>query len=714
MSRYPARRLASLLGDYGPGWLLYRARYAAGRRLGLQARATPALPWTARPLAHWLRPEVPSEPAAYAAWRAAPAAPFLFDRLPPADLGGPRAIADADALLAGTWTWFSGDAFASGFPPPWQRDPRDGAAWPHDRHWSHIADDGGRDIKFVWEPSRFGSVFLLARAYARGADERYAEAFWRLVEDWGAGNPPMLGPNWRCGQEASFRVMAWCFGLFAFAGAPATTPARVAGLVAMLAWHAERITANIAYARSQKNNHAISEGVGLWTIGLLFPELRLATVWRDAGRAVLEAEAERQIYDDGAYVQHSTNYHRLMLHDYCWAIELGRRNNRPLGEAVLDRVARATHCLAQLVDAGSGGAPALGHNDGALILPLSDCPFDDFRPAVQLAYACVRGQRRYGAGPWDEPAAWLCGGRALSAASGDRSARPAPPFLAPRGGFLVLEGPESRALLRCARFRDRPAHADQLHLDVWWRGENVACDAGTYLYTSGDGWANALAGTRVHNTVLVDGEDQMIRAGRFLWLDWARGTIEAVATPEGVDVCQAVHHGYARLGVTHRRAVVRVGDAWVVVDDLVGRGEHALRLHWLLTDAYASFDQPRSCVVLDLAAGAYTVQTLGPPGTRAAICRGIDCAAVPDGWRSRRYGVKEPAHALSVEGRVRGPARFVSLLAPAPASIRVTDRGAEIDLGGARTRLDLAPPASPVVVRGVEPAGAEPGGAEPH
>jgi hypothetical protein len=704
VSRYPARRIASLLGDYGPGWLLYRVRYAAARRLGLQARATPARPWAARPLADWLRPEVPSEPAAYAAWRAAHAAPFLFDRLPSAEAVGARAVADADALLAGTWTWFSGETFAAGFPPPWQRDPRDGAEWPHDRHWSQISDEGARDIKFVWEPSRFGSAFLLARAYARTRDDRYPEAFWRLVEDWAAANPPMLGPNWRCGQEASFRVMAWCFGLFAFAGAAATTPARVAALVAMLGWHGERIAANLAYARSQKNNHAISEGVGLWTIGLLFPELRQATAWRDAGHAVLAEEAERQIYDDGAYVQHSTNYHRLMLHDYCWAIALGRRNHRPLGDAVLDRVARATHCLDRLVEARSGGAPVLGHDDGALILPLSDAAYEDFRPAVQLAHACVLGARRYEAGPWDEPAAWLCADRALAAPTPpDPAGRPAPPFLAPRGGFLILEGPESRALLRCARFRDRPAHADQLHLDVWWRGANVACDAGTYLYTAADGWGNALAGTRTHNTVLVDDEDQMIRAGRFLWLDWARGTIESVASPDGVDVCHAVHHGYARRGVTHRRAVARVGDAWVVVDDLVGRGEHALRLQWLLADAYASFDQTRGCVVLDTAAGPFTVQAVGPRGARAAICRGDACDTVPDGWRARRYGVREPAHAFTVEGRARGPARFVSLLAPAPASMRVTDQGVEVDLGGARTRLQLAPTGSPVVVLGIDP-----------
>jgi len=53
----------------------------------------------------------------------------------------------------------------------------------------------------IWEPSRFGFAYALVRAYWRSGDERYAELFWQLVEDWRANNTPQLGPNWKCGQE---------------------------------------------------------------------------------------------------------------------------------------------------------------------------------------------------------------------------------------------------------------------------------------------------------------------------------------------------------------------------------------------------------------------------------------------------------------------------------------------------------------------------------
>ena len=124
-------------------------------------------------------------------------------------------------------------------------------------------------------------------------------------------------------------MLAWCFGLYGFLDARTTTAERVAALAQMVAVSGRRIEAVLGYALSQRNNHGISEGVGLWTIGLLFPELRTAARWRDRGRQVLEDLGRALIYEDGSFAQHSVNYHRLMLHDYLWAIRLGDLHGRP-------------------------------------------------------------------------------------------------------------------------------------------------------------------------------------------------------------------------------------------------------------------------------------------------------------------------------------------------------------------------------------------------
>ena len=73
---------------------------------------------------------------------------------------------------------------------------------------------------------------------------------------------------------------------------------------------------------------------------------------------------------------------------------------------------------------------------------------------------------------------------------------------------------------------------DQLHFDLWWHGLNITQDAGIYLYNGEPPWDNPLVSTRVHNTITVDGLDQMTRGGRFLTLDWfpasSKNLLEAV------------------------------------------------------------------------------------------------------------------------------------------------------------------------------------------
>ena len=75
------------------------------------------------------------------------------------------------------------------------------------------------------------------------------------------------------------------------------------------------------------------------------------------GRRVLEHEIRRQIYEDGSYLQHSMNYHRLMLHDCIWAIRLAELNGQPLSSKLIDRVRRAAEFLFQMTDPDTGRVP---------------------------------------------------------------------------------------------------------------------------------------------------------------------------------------------------------------------------------------------------------------------------------------------------------------------------------------------------------------------
>ncbi len=704
-------RLAIEAGRYlGWQWVFFRGRYALQQRLGLLERKTPARPWEAIPPSSWLRdPSLATAEAFARDWREH-APPFFFhpqqrmayrSRLA-AWSGGPHdPVSLAENIARGHFLYFSHTLQKVGFPPDWHKNPWTGQRFPTERHWSRVSDFGHGDIKVVWELSRFGFVYPLVRAYWRTGDERYPELFWRLVEDWRAQNPPNLGPNWKCGQETTFRVMAWIFGLYGFADAASTTPERVLMLAQMLAVSGERIAANLDYALSQQNNHGVSEGVGLWTLGLLFPQFRQAAAWRKRGRGVLERLGQELIYEDGSFVQHSVNYHRLMLHDYLWAMRLGQLHGRPLSSALYRRVAQAGRWLYALLDASTGQVPLYGQNDGALILPLSNSDYLDFRPVVQAVYVLTSGRRVLAEGPWDEALLWLFGPEALQAplqpeTQGNLQAR--------IGGYHTLRSAQGFLFTRCATFRHRPGQADMLHVDLWWQGQNIALDAGTYSYNAPPPWHNALARTRYHNTVTVDERDQMERVGPFLWLPWLRAQVrKEVSSPRGeIQYWEGDHDGYHRLQypATHRRAIVQFpGEGWLVIDDLNSQAAHAYRLHWLLADYPFHGPHPQQGLRLDTPKGPYWVLIQADQPVELALTRAS--SEGPEGWRAPYYQTRRPALALSAVAQ-HASVRFLTLFAPAPLRMHREGEAWHLHWGAYEAHLFLASQSASPLVRSVQ------------
>jgi len=657
---------AQLLRLFGLSWVAFRIGYVIRLRLGILRRQMPAYSWSQHSLRTWLKSGIPYEPQDYVHWRNQQGIRFFFERLPDAFEIAPSVqesiLSQADCVLEGTWPYFSHDWYDIGCPPDWHLNPKTQHRLPATRHWTQIGDFDDGDIKLVWEPNRFAVVFLLARAYAVSRDERYAEAFWRLVEDWIACNPPQLGPNWKCGQEISIRLMAWIFGLYAFKESVHTTPDRIATLVTAIAAQAERVERNISYAYSTKSNHGVSEATGLWTVGLLFPELEKADRWRDKGRQLLEEEIRRQIYADGSYAMPSFNYYRMALHAWLWALRLGEVNDQPFDVDVYESISKGIRFLSELIDPITGRAPNLGSNDGALILPLNGCDYQDFRPLVQLGqYLCHRNLL-FVAGPWDEDVYWLSGHQSLSA---QRVVHHPDTQAFEIGGYYTLRSDESWAMIRCAALKDRPSQLDQLHFDLWWKGINIACDAGTYLYNGRDPWRNGLASTSVHNTVMVDKQEQMTEAGRFTWVDWARGRRRFLAHGESLQYWEGEHNGYRRLPdpIVHRRAVLQVGsEHWLVVDRLSGSTPHEYRLHWLIADFPYTWSEQDGRLSIDTPSGCFAV-------TMASHHAEIDLSLVradphsTAGWRSLYYDHKTPALSVSATAATT-TATFVTFFGP--------------------------------------------------
>jgi hypothetical protein len=631
----------------GLGWVRSRIQNAVELRLGLLERRLPRHPWRT-----WTAAEALS---ATEAWRhnrgtfffAHPDRVSWADRLQAFDLTERGPYDEAEAVAAGRFRYFSCHEHSLGVPPDWFLDPWTGRRRPSEDHWAHVEDVAGQDIKILWEPSRFSWVYPLVRAHWRTGDPRYAEAFWRWLESWRLANPPNTGPNWRCGQETSFRVLAWVVGLWGFESAPATSNERAAALLEMLEESGRRIAGHINYALSQKNNHGVSEAVGLFTLGTLFPGWSQSAAWEARGRALLDQLATELVYEDGAFSQHSFNYQRVVLDEYSWALSLARLAGRPLAPLTRDRIAQSARLLAAWINPVDGAPPNHGPNDGARVLPLDNRPFTDYRGSAQLASLAAGGPRLFPEGPWDESSLWILGTESPTVGF-----EPVPEgsLDAPIGGYHGWRRGDTSVFLHVPQFRHRPAHADLLHCDVVWRGLRLSRDAGTFSYNAPAPWENGLASTRYHGTVEVDGVSQMDRVARFIWVPWpqCRMTGRGSDPANGCEWIDATHDGYARLPdpVTHQRRVVLVGSMAVVVfDRILGRRPHLARLHWLLPDLPAQSGPQPGQFELQRESGRVAVCVgTRDGGGHGGLHRGSPGDA--RGWESRYYLRLDPALSL--------------------------------------------------------------------
>jgi hypothetical protein len=514
------------------------------------------------------------------------------------------------------------------------------------KHWT-VYETGQlpiNDIKYLWEPARFAFAFTLGRAYYLTQNDEYAEAFWKYFESFTQNNPANLGPHWMNGQEVAIRMLAFVWAAHVFETAPAASAERSTALRRSIHEHANRIPSTLVYARSQNNNHLITEAAAIYTAGLFFKNQS----WRRLGWYWLNWAFQNQIGGYGEYIQHSTNYHRLMLQTALW-VNFIKQDVFSAGTS--QSLARSTHWLFSLVDTASGLVPNLGANDGALIFPLSVTSSNDHRPTVQAAArAFLRNSLT--AGVWDEMSLWF--GLKPGSRVSDADA------------YLTdnLRAKNSWGYLRTSNFQSRLSHIDQLHFDLWWRGLNIAQDAGTYLYNAAPPWDNPLVTTRVHNTVTVDGRDPMTRAGRFLVLDWAGAFAKPVIELDEkiLHKIKAYHNGYRRLGIKHERTVTVFEDElWRMEDRLLNirRRQHAYRLHWLLIDGTWTLesDADRSVLQITTADGVIKliVSSSLPDKNRVSLVRAGELLSGErdvkpyEGWVSRNYGLKSPALSLVLE-----------------------------------------------------------------
>lgn len=565
------RLAAKVVETLGWRWAVTRAYLEAEHRSGVLVRRTPQTEWAAHAIA------------------GSPAMRRLTVDL---DAGGqflaglPAEVEDdlrshLERLKARTFDIFGTMcAMAS-----WHEEPITPAAYPEGRHWTKTPELSEADLKLIWEPSRFAWTYDLVRLHGLDRSTSAPDVFWQLFEDWCESNPPHTGVNWKCGQEAAIRLMAVVFGAQAFG------PAHLGGerelLLAKFAdITAQRIEAHWRYAKSQDNNHIVSEAVGLIAVGLLFPGLNGSERRRKLGERLLRDACERLVFVDGGTSQYSLNYHRVFMDNFIWAMWLYHSLDQEPPAELVSALRRTHDFLLAITQKSDGAAGNWGNNDGALLLPLSSTRHLDVRPTLLMAAQVLDGATHEWGGPAEEAVHWLFG-KPQRYLPTEPEPEGVVTKIFPYAGISIIINGKHRALIRGGEHQlFRPPQCDFGHVELWVDGEQVVFDPGTWSYKPKPGEPD-LSESQWHNGPCPPGEQQMTRLGRFLWADWPE--VAVLATQQGVRCSLKLTYGWAV------RRDVRWGESsWLVLDSGRGGGINAWteERYSCAADNFASYRQP--------------------------------------------------------------------------------------------------------------------------
>lgn len=474
-----------------------------------------------------------------------------------------RLIASAEKICRGKFDLLGFDDLDFGGPiPDWHLEPVSGKRSPL-VHRSEIDETDAElsgDKKIVWELNRHQYFPVLGAAFWLTGDEKYARTAIDHIDDWIEKNPPRLGINWTSSLEIAYRSMSWLWALSYFLDSQMLEAGNLIKILKCLDVNARHIENNLSTYTSP-NTHLTGEALALFAIGKFLPESRNAARWRQTGREILDTELDRQLRDDGGYVEQSTHYQRYTADIYLSFLIFLRSH----GENPNDRLrARLALLLKFLMYAAQpdGRTPLIGDDDGGRLHFLDGRKIDDFQSTLGVG-AALLGDRhlKYVAGDCSPELLWLLGPEGVKEFDTIEAVQPsvkAKDFA--ESGFYSARTKWGRdatfVYVDCGThgfLNGGHAHADALSFVMSVNGVPVFVDPGTFNYTSDLAARDHFRSSAAHNCLTVNGESSSIPAGPFSWTGMANAKLIEWNVDDAQVFFRGTHDGYRRFGVDYER-----------------------------------------------------------------------------------------------------------------------------------------------------------------
>ena len=515
--------------------------------------------------------------------------------------------------------------------------------------------------EWPWQLSRHRDWTVLADAYRRTGDEKYAREFVFQLMDWLAKCPvpTTVSGNgsytWRT-IEAGIRAgQSWMDIYHKFLISPSFTDEAVVAMVKSFAEHARHLA---KYPTT--GNWLAMEMNGLMHVGAMFPEFKESAEWRRTAMEKTYEELDRQVYPDGAQIELATGYHQVSLGNFISAWEIAHLNGVPVPD---DFIARIQKMYDYNLYASMPGGTLPGLNDSGRT---------DIRGSLAKAFTFYPDRKDY---------EWVStGGKDGEKPSVGSIALPFSGQIVTRSGW---DADDRYLLMDAGPFGYGHQHEDSLSFVIYSHGRYHLVDPGNYPYDSSE-WRKYVLSTRAHNTIRVDGEDQHRRdkpnradyvISKPLPNKWIAG--------EGFDyACGSYAEGYGPRNdtrVEHTRHILFVKpEYWIVTDFLTPQDDkpHRYDSMFHLDAPGVTVDGSSLSVVTQNKESNLAIIALADEGLRLEVISGQEKPIVQGWMPAGGYDVR-PIPTPTYSREQSGPASFAYVFYPVAEGVECPVKSVE-------------------------------------
>lgn len=486
--------------------------------------------------------------------------------------------------------------------------------------WTNNPLPSDEEWHIEWSKFYFG--LDLAFAYSQTKDEKFLKTWQKLVGLW--IEQIEIGSD--SSDVSARRIQNWIYAWMIFSrNNPLFLDEFISRLCQSLIKQVNHLRANLTPER----NHRTLELYSLFVFSLALPDLDKNSELLKFSIEQLHENLLTDIQPDGVHREQSTHYHCIVLRSFLGVMENARQFNLNLPKGFAERVEKACE-FGMHIHRPDGEIPALSDSDTGSYLDLLALAGKIFN-RQDFLFVSTKGEK--GTPPTERNVSFETGVYYIQRSDWTTDAK-----------YLIFD---------CGRLGDGGhGHYDLLNVEISANGKPLIADTGRFTYSEEGttNWRHFFKGTAAHNTVCVDGKDQInYRRGKPKG-GISQGRLIERLSFENLDIIcgEAISPNYDSV---HTRRIFFIHNSyWLIWDSLEGQTPRKFDLRFHLTP-----DAWNHVLVNDSTVLTSNLSLIFPKGENVSI---------EPSWYAPEYGIKHRIPCVSVVSESAANKDYFTLVKP--------------------------------------------------